>query len=348
MPNIVDIDRNFNTATAPVDHLKFYSVLEAPFSLYGVFFENGLFRRMPETVAKGVSERVYDLHTNTAGGRVKFVTDSRFIAVRAKYKDIGRMPHFTLAGSAGFDLYTGKDEIYCSTYVPPYELTDSYTGLKPLAGKALREITINLPLYSSLSSLEIGLEENAVVEKTAGYAYEKPMVFYGSSITQGGCASRPGNAYTNALSRRLNIDHINLGFSGNCKAEEAMGQYIAQLPMSVFIFDYDHNAPDVAYLKKTHERLFRTVREANPELPIVILSRPEYNLNKEERQRRAVIRKTYRDARAAGDKNVYFLDGPQLMKLAGHEGTVDGCHPNDIGFFSMTKALEKLIKPLLK
>jgi hypothetical protein len=133
-------------------------------------------------------------------------------------------------------------------------MQDGYESVIRFETRRKREITINFPLYSSVSALYIGLEENAVVEPSAGYKNKKPMVFYGSSITQGACASRPGNSYANIVSRTLGIDHINLGFSGNAKGEQTMADYIASLDMSVFVYDYDYNAPDPEHLQNTHQK----------------------------------------------------------------------------------------------
>ena len=117
--------------------------------------------------------------------------------------------------------------------------------------------------------------------------------------------------------------------------------------MSVFVYDYDHNAPTMAHLAATHEKMFLTIREANPTLPIVMMSRPLYRLSEEEVQRVEIIKKTYENALARGDKNVYFIDGRELMQYAKLEGTVDGCHPTDYGFYSMAKTLQKTLKKLV-
>ena len=117
--------------------------------------------------------------------------------------------------------------------------------------------------------------------------------------------------------------------------------------MSVFIYDYDHNAPSVEHLENTHETMFKIIREANPSLPIVMLSRPKYFPTEEEVERIAIIRKTYENALAKGDKNVYFIDGKTLMQICQNEGTVDGCHPTDLGFFSMAQTLITLLKTIL-
>lgn len=348
MSNISQIDRNFAIQTTlGIDNIRFFDVREAPFSIHGVFFENGVYRRLPEAVAKTVSEGVYALHVHTAGGRVKFVTDSSFVAIKAVMPEIGKMQHFALAGSAGFDLYVGRKEEYYGSFLPPYTITDGYESVIRFDGSKLREITINFPLYSGVSALYIGLDEQAVLKRSPGYKHKKPIVFYGSSITQGGCASRPGNSYESIISRALQTNFINLGFSGNAKAEDEIAQYIKDLDMSVFVYDYDHNAPSAQHLEQTHQKMFLTVRQANPELPIVILSRPKYRLSGMDKPRLDIIKKTYTDALAAGDRNVYFIDGPTLMKYAKNDGTVDGCHPNDLGFYSMAKVLIPVLRKLL-
>lgn len=211
-----------------------------------------------------------------------------------------------------------------------------------------REITINFPLYSSVSALYIGIEDDTTLRESSGYKYKKPIVYYGSSITQGGCVSRPGNAYECILSRNLQTDYINLGFAGSAKAEDAMAEYISKLDMSVFVYDYDHNAPTLQHLEDTHQKMFMTVRKANPHLPIVLLSRPKYRPNGVDKKRLEIIRKTYTDALATGDQNVYFIEGLTLMKHAKNDGTVDNCHPNDLGFHSMAKVLTPQLRALLE
>ena len=117
--------------------------------------------------------------------------------------------------------------------------------------------------------------------------------------------------------------------------------------MSLFVLDYDHNAANVTELEKTHEKMFLKVRDNHPNIPIIIMNRPKYYLNEEEEARRDIIVQPYQNAINAGDKNVYFIDGRELMKLAGNEGTVDNCHPNDLGFESMAQAMITLLKMIL-
>ncbi len=341
-----EVDKNFAvSASIHKDGMVFLDADDQPFCVYGVYRENGKYRRMPEEVAKTVTPGFYTLHSNTAGGRVRFRTDSPKIAIIAKMEGLGIYPHFAFTGSAGFDLYVDKD--YAATFVPPVEMTDGYEACKELDEKKWREITINFPLYADVVQLQIGLCEDAQLEAATPYKHEKPIVFYGSSITQGGCASRPGNAYTSIVARKLDSDHINLGFSGNCRAHVPVMDHIKQLDMSVFVYDYDHNSQTPEFLAKTHEKGFLIVRQARPDLPIVLMTRPNARLKPDEVERLEIIRTTYQNALARGDKNVYLIEGSALMAKAGVEGTVDGSHPNDLGFASMAEPLITLLQKLL-
>ena len=341
--DIAKIDKNFKIETK-IDrpNIRFLSVLSAPFRIYGAFYEDGKFRRIPEAVAKIVNDGVYHLHANAAGARVRFKTDSPYVSVSVKYGSIGKMSHFPLTGSAGFDLYV--DGEYYKTFAPPYNVSDGYEGVVDLGKEKMRDITINFPLYSEVRELYIGLSDEAEIAEPKPYTIESPIVYYGSSITQGGCASRPGNAYQGFVSRALDADFVNLGFSGSARGEETIANYIKGLEMSIFIYDYDHNAPNVEHLRKTHEPMFKKIREANPTLPIVIMSRPKVVLDSKEKDYLEVIKATYKNAILSGDKNVYFIEGKELMALCGDEGTVDGCHPTDFGFFSMSAALIPVLK----
>ena len=348
MSNIAELDKNFKVETNIERHgLMMRSIDEECFSLYGVFKENGIYRRMPEKVAVSVSEAVRCLHMQTAGGRIRFVTDSEYIAVSVILNNVSRMPHFALTGSAGVDIYA--DSRYLCTIRPPYDFEDRYEGVIDLGEKKLREITVNMPIYSGVTAFYIGLNENSKVMKADKYKYENPVVFYGSSITQGGCASRPGMTYEAILSRRLDFDYINLGFSGNAKGEQEMADYIASLDMSAFVYDYDFNAPTEEHLKATHEKLFKTVREKHPELPVIIMSRPKFYLNEHVERMREIIKKTYVNAVNDGDNNVYFIDGSTLMdEKIRDNGTVDGTHPTDLGFFSMAEKIAPVLEEALK
>ncbi len=345
MFDISKVDSNFKIEKRiNREDIEFYKVDEAPFRIYGIFKENSKYRRLPESVAKTVNEGVYNLHTHTAGGRLKFVTDSPYIAIHTIMSNICKMCHFAFTGSIAFDLYV--DNNYAQTFIPPLEITDGYESIIDLGERKLREITINFPLYSGVNDLYVGLQEGSVIKEASIYKNEKPIVYYGSSITQGGCASRPGMSYQAMISREFNYDYINLGFSGSAKAEPAIAEYIKNLDMSVFVYDYDYNSPSTEHLRESHEKLFKTVRDKNPDLPVIIMSRPKHLLTEEEKERRNIIEETYQNAVAAGDKNVYFLDGAALTELCKDNGTVDNCHPTDFGFASIAKALAKVFKDI--
>lgn len=342
MIDITKIDYNFIVnATIRKEGLAFYNADIAPFKVYGVKKDDGRYRRMPETVAASVSEGVHGLSYHTAGGCVRFRTNSDKIAIIAKMDHIGKMPHFPLTGSAGFDLYDGTN--YVNTFVPPLDMTDGYESTLTLPDKQWRDITINFPLYSGVLELHIGLTEDAQVEAPKPYALEKPIVYYGSSITQGGCASRPGTAYQAFITRRFNVEHVNLGFSGSAKGEPEMIEYLASLDMAAFVLDYDANAPTAEHLQNTHEKLFKAVRATHPDLPIIMLPRPSYTRSPEQLARRDIIKTTYENALAAGDKNVWFIDADVLLALAKDDATVDRSHPTDFGFYSMALAVGDVI-----
>lgn len=355
MSSLPEIDNNFIIETnIDKKDIVFYDIENDPFKIYGVFRENGLYRRMPEETALKVSEKVHFLHANTAGGRVRFVTDSQYVAVYVKMRKLKKSPHFALAGSIGMDLYA--DNYYVKSFIPPFDIDDGFESIIEFSEKTKREITINLSLYSEVKQLFVGIQKDAVLEEAKPYINKKPIVYYGSSITQGACASRPGMSYQSIISRTFDYDYINLGFSGSAKAEDAMIEYIKNLDMSAFVYDYDHNAPNPDYLKETHERGYKTVREKNPDLPIIFVTKPDYDnnasayrvWNEDSVKRRTIVMQTYINAINAGDKNVYFIDGSQFFNV--NEGdccVADGCHPTDLGFMRMADVIGNQIDTIL-
>lgn len=350
MLDISVIDPNLKVETKiKEENIHFYDVLQPPFSVHGVFYEDGKFRRIPEAVAKTVSGGVRTLHANTAGGRVRFKTDSDYVAIHAKMDGITRLSLLSLTGSAGFDLYVkeGEGQRYKGTFVPPLDMQDGFESIIKFSdGQKMREITVNMPQYSNVCRLYVGLQEGATVCIPEVYKYQGPIVYYGSSITQGVCASRPGNSYQNIIARRLDADYVNLGFSGSAKGEPEIVDYICKMDMSLFVYDYDYNAPTPEHLQNTHEKLYLAVREAHPEIPVVMLSRPKLYLTTDDVKRREIIRTTYLNAKARGE-NVYFICGEDLMQYAGDSGLVDGVHPNALGFASMARVLGDLLETIL-
>lgn len=345
--DITSIDNNFAVNSSITQEGLTYINVESrkEFSVHGVYFEDGKYRRLPEEVAANTNPGVHFLSTDAAGGRVRFKTNSPFIAIYATYDHVGKMPHFPFTGSVGFDVY--RNGIYIRTFVPPMEVNDTFESIIDVPAEDA-EYTINLPLYSGLTSLNIGLKEGSSLSPADPYDITLPIVYYGSSITQGGCASRPGNAYQSVISRVLNAEFINLGFSGSAKGETAISDYIASLEMSAFVLDYDHNAPTVEHLMATHKPLFDNVRKHHPDLPILLISRPKHHLTEDEVKRLEVVRNTYETAIAEGDKNVYFIPGNELIeeRFAEH-ALVDNCHPNDCGFLSMAYMILPVLKKML-
>ena len=331
--------------------LKMYDIKKHPaFRIYGVYHDGEGYRRIPADVAENTNDRVIRLSKNTAGGRVRFVTDSPYIVIRADYDHCGVMTHMPGTGVGGFDVYiyeNGK-EYYDSTFRPflPENSKGGYEGARDFPTPGLKTVNINFPLYNPVDDLFIGIKEGSTLLPAPDYKIEKPIVYYGSSITQGGCASRPGMAYEALVTRHFDINHINLGFAGAARAEDAIIDYIAGLDMSIFVYDYDHNAPTVEHLAQTHEKAFKKIREAHPNVPVVMMSRPKFRKTEDEVERASIIKATYDNAKAAGDLNVYFIDGSELCP--DNDTTVDDCHPNDYGFKCMAdrliRELEKIIK----
>lgn len=350
------IDRNLQVdATVNDPDIVWHDVREAPFRVYGLYDyrEQAVFCRMPQEVAHAVSEGVETLARSTAGGRVRFSTDADRIAIRALMPKICRMPHMALTGSVGFDLYLDDPKSgvsrFVRAFVPPFHPKDGYESLIALPSRKLRHFTIHFPLYSDVAALSVGLPKGATLGEGLTYRAELPVVYYGSSITQGGCASRPGNAYQNIVSRHLGLDHINLGFSGSGRGEDAMIDYLASLSMCAFVSDYDHNAHDAAHLERTHYKLYAAIRKAHPSIPYIMLSKCDFDSDYEANVcRRNVVFDTYRRAWADGDRNVYYIDGASIFRGQELDScTVDGTHPTDHGFVLMANAVEAELKRAL-
>ncbi|MBQ4630110.1 MAG: hypothetical protein IJB70_03900 [Clostridia bacterium] len=347
MKKLHEIDKNFvvDTNISEPD-IVFYNVKENDFCLFGLLYDEK-FRRMPEDAAKSVNEGTLIQHTNTAGGRIRFVTDSPYVAISVKLPMQQASPHMPLTGKAGFDLYENKR--FRKMFVPPVDAKDGYDGICKFETAKKRLITINFPLYIDVDDVYIGLCEKASFEKAPEYECKKKVLFYGSSITQGACASRPGLAYTNLLSNRLDFDHINLGFSGSAFGELAMADYIASVNPDIFVMDYDNNAPTPEFLKETHEKFYKHYRAICPNTPIIMVTAPTTNfrcgINWYER--RDIIKEIYDRAIASGDRNVYYVDGEEFWGDRWDSCSVDCLHPNDLGFMLMADRMEKTIKPLL-
>lgn len=346
--DISEIDKNMAVKNEKSGkEIVFYDVRREPFDVYGLYdYKNqSVFKRLPDEIGKNTNEGVATLYLNTAGGRVRFCTDSQYIAIRVRYTDIAHFPGFPTTGAAGIDLYVDFPDggsRYCHMFVPEWDFKEGLLESKvKLSSREKRYFTLNLPSYSSVSELFVGVSEDAYVGGGLKYKNELPLVFYGSSITQGGCSSRPGNIYQNVISRRMGLDYINLGFSGSGRAEDIIVDYMAGLPMCAFVSDYDHNAPNAEHLRATHCKMYQKIRAAHPDIPYIMISRHDFDSEYDKNiLRRDVIIDTYRYARERGDTNVYYIDGASIYRGPYSEMcTVDKTHPNDLGFALLADAI---------
>lgn len=281
----------------------------------------------------------------TSGATLRFITDANQIQIRADLRAaITGMHHFTDRGVYGFDVLvgTGTNRQYCGKVMQtlvwlPEKMQD--TVYLP---EGIKEVQIDFPMYGGVSNLEIGFPDQARIALPTKRT-NHPIAFYGSSITQGGCASRPGNAYPNIICRALDADCRNLGFSGSARGEQSIAEYIGGLELGCFVMDYDYNSITVEELAERHEPFFKTVRRAQPDLPILMLPHVwSYPDGESDYQRVAVVKQTYENAVANGDQNVYFLDSSDFFRGEMRDlCTVDALHPNDIGMLIMASEIYK-------
>jgi hypothetical protein len=337
--------------------LDWYEPRRAPFQILGLHDILGtpFFKRLPLEVASATSPGVSGLNKNPSGGRIRFATDSTCIAVDLKYTTLAlraNLPNFT---TAAFDIYEEAhgSEIYLATIRYPLDSPTGYTAKFDIPGNPrMRQITMYFPLYNEVRDLKLGFSRGASVAPYGGRPYENelPVVYYGSSITQGASASRSALSYQAIISRRYNLDFINLGFAGNAKGEDAIVEYMSTMPMCAFVSDYDHNAPTPEHLEATHKKMYDRIREKNPTIPYIMISRPTVNYaNVDAIRRRNIIYDTYRAAFESGDRNVYFVDGFSLFGDDPDKScTIDTCHPTDLGFSRMAERIGCVLDYALK
>lgn len=336
--------------------MKYYSITEAPLKLYGLAVkdaENRRFWRLSPEILADMPQYEY-LGRRCVGGRVRFCTDSPTVTIKMTLARVTPDICVPLSGASGADVYVGKGkEAKFIGYVSPLVYSEQeFTVEKTFCkGAEMELITINLPRNDHLLGMEIGVEDAATVKEAPEYTVDKPIVFYGSSITEGGCALRVGNAYTSLVCRWLDADYYNFGFSGSARGEKEFAEYIAGLKeISAFVCDYDHNAPTPEHLEATHEAFYQIVRKAHPEVPILFMTKPDVDWERADAdRRREIIYKTYLNAQASGDDRVWFLDGGTFFGTEGRsECTVDGTHPTDLGFTKMAQTVYPILKEMLK
>ena len=329
------------------DGIKWIRVTPESVDLYNLDKD---FKRLPEGVAQNINEIGRIASGYSAGGRARFSTDSNTVVIRAKA---------SLHWDMGFDLYrvdekTGR-EYFAAGYRDTLFLIHEGEFVARLGEghvqneRKMQYYTLNFPCFAFVEYVEIGIEKDAEFGKGLKYRNDKPVVFYGSSITNGGLASRPGMTYTSLISQKYGIDYLNLGLSGGAKGDKAMAEYMAELEMSCFVCDYDHNAYEDGLLEATHLPMYEAIRRKHPDIPYIIITKPDCFKDFEDSRRRAqIIYKTYEYAKQKGDENVYFVDGKDLFSGEYYTAcTLDGCHPNDVGFMRMAERIGTLIAKAL-
>lgn len=310
------------------------------FTLHGIFPD---LTRMPADVAASVSEAVSGLSKCPAGGRLRFKTDSAKIIFEADFVE----ENVNCAADILCDgVFAGQIGPFGYDFAP-----DHISGEAELPSDGeLHNIVIFLPRTIQLKEVRVTLDDGARVLPAEDYKTKLPIVYYGSSITMGAMATSPSRAYTALVSERLGADHINLGFGGSAKGEVEMANYIASLEMSAFVLDYEHNAPTLDHLRQTHKPFFDIIRKAHPELPILMISRPDTDGDFLRVCRgRQIIMDTFHTALDDGDKLVDYVDGFYLWGNDGRENCCreDGCHPNDEGFKRMADVIAPRLEKLM-
>jgi hypothetical protein len=334
-------DLRWHTVTAAVTEGKGWSDTERDFD------------RFPSHARHAVREPVWDLSRQSAGLSVRFVSNATRIRVRwTVTRDGLALPHMPATGVSGLDLYARERGAWY--FVGGARPTESPTndaaviaGLTP----ASREFRLYLPLYNGVSRLEVGVPEDAsfrfVPPSTA-----RPVVVYGTSITQGCCASRPGMSYTAMLGRRLDLPVVNLGFSGNGKAEPEVARLLAELDPAVYVLDSLPNMTPQEVVERM-PALIDTIRAARPRTPIVLVEHllyPNLRFRPEKAadvaKANASLRQIHESRRRAGDRRITLVPGTTLLGTDG-DGTVDDSHPTELGFARMTDGLEPYLRRAL-
>ncbi|MEH7011042.1 SGNH/GDSL hydrolase family protein [Neobacillus niacini] len=341
------------------DDFQWYNPKEGSFQLSGFawFHKEGCYRRLPGQPEFEIPERVNELANCTSGGQIRFRTNASKLQIKVKLIGTASMSHMAASGQCGFDIYVGEPgkQQYFATAIPPlHERTYERAIWDFDSRHEMREVTVNFPLYQGVEEVLIGTNQDALIEVPTPYQSDKRVIFYGTSITQGGCASRPGMSYTNILSRRFHLEFINLGFSGSGKGEQGVALTIREIERpACFVIDYEGNVTTEQY-KTTLVPFIETYREYHPLVPIIVMSRIPYAQGgthgryKDYLERRNHSKSTVEQFIRNGDQNLTFVDGSALLGENWNECTVDGVHPNDFGFMKMAEGLEGIMETVLQ
>jgi lysophospholipase L1-like esterase len=318
--------------------------------------------RFPERAKKEVRESVWRLSKNSTGIKIRFRTNSSQIKVRYKVSGEMAMSHMPATGVSGVDLYAKNSDgkwLWChGNYSFADTVTYNFTNITPndKYHKLGREYHLYLPLYNSVEWLEIGCEEGALFEPIP-VRKEKPIVVYGTSIAQGGCASRPGMAWTNILERKMDRPLINLGFSGNGELEPEVINLINEINAKIYILDCLPNLSlgEIFTAEEVTKRIKQSVKSLRKEsnIPLLLVEHAGYgdatsntNLFENTKRLNQIMEEAYSQLKSQGTKNLYLLTQEELG--LGFEDFVDGTHPTDLGMTKYAKAYENKLRVILK
>jgi lysophospholipase L1-like esterase len=319
------------------------------------YSENGgeLFR-LPVKLKDTYRKPVWELAQSPSGGRIRFRTDSATLAIRLEYPEPPGMRNMHAFGQSGVDVYA--DGVYRDTAIADKESgagkAQEHTFFKNKPG-TMREIVLYLSLYMPVKVLGIGVDPKARVESPPAFTAGKPIVFYGTSITQGGCASRSGMSYQAILGRMLNADFVNLGFSGNGLGEPELAQAVASIEASCFVLDFAQNNPSVESLAQAYAPFLEAIRSKHVDTPVLAIT-PIYASRESWaggdtrlEGMRELIRRVAAARIASGDRHLQIVEGTDLLGPSRGAGLVDGTHPNDLGFQWMAEGLAPRIARML-
>jgi hypothetical protein len=294
--------------------------------------------RLPARAEGVVRDPVWGLSHDVAGLVVRFATDAGSICV--SWDGGGGMQHMPATGRSGLDLFVKRDGEWRFTRVARPE--EEWTVRRLFEGRSRekREYLLYLPLYNKVTRVEIGVPDTCQLWKLPK-PEGKPIVFYGTSITQGGCASRPGNVHTAILGRWLGREVINLGFSGNGMMEPEMAEFISELDPAVLMIDCIPNVGSkIGELTVPFMEIYRKKR---PDTRVMLVE----NVREYDTEDNAAMKREWQKLVDAGDENLFYLTCDQDVWLGG-DATVDGVHPTDLGFLLMAKWMRGPIGSLLK
>ncbi|MBQ6573818.1 MAG: SGNH/GDSL hydrolase family protein [Bacteroidales bacterium] len=360
-----------NVFAQKASELKYYDVRELGLPVLGKGFDDcvrqndtisdGFYTRLPADLQGVVRKAVWDLGQNSAGLAIRFRTNSKCIGAEWRPLNNFGMSHMTPTGVRGLDLYALVDGEWLFVGAgQPNGKKSRNVFIRKMNGE-MREYIMYLPLYDGVINLSIGVDSTAVIEKPhvadlVPSEKNLPIVFYGTSVTQGGCATRPGMAYPSIIERKLHRETVNLGFSGNGRMDKCLGDKIAKIPASMYVIDCLANCTS-QIVKDSTEHFIRAIVEANPDVPVLMVSNYCYPYQYLDAQfqidtpeENAVWKEFAQKFRKEGYKNVRYIDayakGNMKKSPIGpdHEGTVDGVHMTDLGFLRFADFLIKYIK----